>query len=344
MEAGCEAAPTCPRHGPPALKRRADSYTGAVNPTTTPAQTAPAAAPQTGNSHLVDRLTWRLAIANLVAQIGIIVTGGLVRLTGSGLGCSTWPMCEPGQFTPVLHEATSFHPLVEFGNRTLTGVLVIIAGALVLALTLREPVKHRPRIFRVLGWTVVAGIAAQALIGGASVLWDLHPAIVGSHMYVSLGLVALSAYIVVRLRQEDGPALAPSAPLKPLLWSLVAVAALLSVLGVITTGTGPHSGDDEVGYRFALDPVMITRAHSLSVWLFLVLLAATVWATLRAGRSWRVWLPTIAVTLAQGMVGYLQYFNGLPILLVALHMLLAALFVTALTMAVTTLHPRVARA
>ncbi|MDO5495727.1 MAG: COX15/CtaA family protein [bacterium] len=291
--------------------------------------------------HLVDKLTWRLAIANLVAQIGIIVTGGAVRLTGSGLGCSEWPLCEPGQFTPVFHEATSYHPFIEFGNRTLTGVLVVIAGALLLALYLREPVRSRPKVFRYLAWAVVAGIAIQALVGGFSVWWDLHPAIVGGHMYISLGLVATSAYLVARLRQEDGPAAAPTQPLRTLVWATVAVAAVLSVLGVITTGTGPHSGDENAPYRFALDPVAITRAHSLSVWVFVALLLACIFFTLRSTVTWKVWLPTLTVTLLQGVVGYVQYFNGLPILLVGIHMLLAALFVAALTFSVTALHPRV---
>ncbi|HHW84381.1 MAG TPA: cytochrome oxidase assembly protein [Actinomycetales bacterium] len=290
--------------------------------------------------HLVDRVTWRLAIANLAAQIGIIVTGGAVRLTGSGLGCSEWPLCEPGQFTPVFHEATSYHPFVEFGNRTLTGVLVLIAGLLLIALYRREPVRSRPPIFRALAWAVVAGIAIQALVGGFSVWWDLHPAIVGGHMYISLGLVATSAYLVARLRQEDGPAAPPAQPLRSIVWALVVVAAALSVFGVITTGTGPHSGDENAPYRFALDPVMITRVHSLSVWLFAILLAAAVFFTVRSGHSWRIWLPTIVVTALQGVVGYTQYFNGLPILLVGIHMLLAALFVAVLAIAVTQLHPR----
>mgnify|MGYP002682652795 CR=1 FL=1 len=103
-------------------------------------------------------MTWRLAQANLAAQIGIVVTGGLVRLTGSGLGCSTWPLCEPGNFTPVFHEAATYHPFVEFGNRTLTGVLTFIAIALLWALYRREPARSRPRILKALGWAVLAMI------------------------------------------------------------------------------------------------------------------------------------------------------------------------------------------
>ncbi|HZK04773.1 MAG TPA: COX15/CtaA family protein [Actinomycetaceae bacterium] len=303
---------------------------------------APVVAPPDASrpGHLVDKLTWRLAVANLIAQIGIIVSGGLVRLTGSGLGCSTWPMCEPGQFTPVFHEAASYHPFVEFGNRTMTGVLVLIAGALLLAVYRREPVRSRPAVFRLLVWLVIAGIAAQAVIGGFSVLFELHPALVGSHMYFSLALVALSAYLMARLRQEDGPVAPPEQPLRTLLWAMLAVAAIMLVFGVITTGTGPHSGDENTPYRFALDPVAITRLHSSAVWAFVILLAASFWFTIRSGRSWRIWLQTLTITVLQGIVGYSQYLTGLPILLVLAHMLLAALFVAALVGAATVLHPR----
>lgn len=301
--------------------------------------TAPAPA-ATDHRSLVDPLTWKLAIANLVAQIGIIVTGGLVRLTGSGLGCSTWPMCEPGQFTPVFREAESYHPFVEFGNRTLTGVLVVIAGALLWAMFTRQPVKRRPTGLRNLAFAVIGGIAIQALVGGASVIWELHPALVGSHMYISLGLVTVSAYLVARLRQADGPVFAPENPLRTVVWLLVAAAAVLLALGVVTTGTGPHSGDADAPYRFALDPLLVTRLHSGAVWVFVALLAAASHLTYRSGRDWKVWLPLMLVTVANGAVGYGQYFNGLPILLVLLHMTLAAMLAAALTIAVTQLHPR----
>lgn len=291
-------------------------------------------------THLVDGPTWGLAVANLTAQITLIFTGGLVRLTGSGLGCSTWPLCEPGNFTPVFHEAASFHPFVEFGNRTLTGVLAAIAVALLWAVHRREPVRSRPRIFRVLAWTIIGGIALQAVIGGLSVLWELHPALVGSHMYSSLILVAISAYLVARLRQEDYPATPPNPPLRQILWALLTVGGVLLVLGVVTTGTGPHSGDDNAPYRFALDPLIITRTHSAAMWLFVGLLAAAVWVSRRQGVQLSIWLPTIILTATQGAIGYLQYFTGLPILLVLAHMLAAALFVAALTIAATGLHPR----
>lgn len=289
---------------------------------------------------LTDPLTHRLAVANLAAQIGIIVTGGLVRVTGSGLGCSTWPMCEPGSFTPQFHEEMSFHPIIEFGNRTLTGVLVAIALALLVAVHRREPVASRPPVFRRLAWTVLALIAAQAVIGGLSVLADLHPAIVGSHMYFSLGLVAVSAHLLVRLRQDDSAAVRPPAPLPALVAALAVVGALMLVAGVVTTGTGPHSGDADAPFRFALDPLLVTRVHSGLVWLFVALLAVTAVATHRVGLGWQRWRWVIAVTVLQGVVGYVQYFTGLPVTLVVVHMLLSALLVAAVTGEVTGLCRR----
>ena len=121
----------------------------------------------------VDRLTRNLAIANLVAQIVIIVTGGAVRLTGSGLGCSQWPLCEPGQFTPVFHEESTIHPYIEFGNRTLTGVLAVIAVALLLAVYSRPATRDRREVIK-LAWLPLIGIAIQAVVGGITVLSLIH--------------------------------------------------------------------------------------------------------------------------------------------------------------------------
>ena len=284
------------------------------------------AADRLGRVARTDTLTWRLALANLAAQILIVVTGGLVRLTGSGLGCSTWPLCEPGSFTPVFHEATSYHAFVEFGNRTLTGVLAAVALALLVAL-----IRTRaPRPQRALGWAVIALIGVQAVVGGLSVHLELHPAVVGLHMYVSFVLIAVSAYLVSLIRFAGVPTRAPS--YAPLAWVLAGAGAVLMFLGVLTTGTGPHSGDDDAPYRFALDPLAITRAHSGSAWLFLGLLAATVWASWKVGDGLRRWTALAVLVVVQGALGYAQYFTGLPIWLVLAHMFLAACLVAALTL------------
>lgn len=274
----------------------------------------------------------RLAWANLVAQVLIIVTGGAVRLTGSGLGCSTWPQCEPGQFTPVLHEEMSVHTVIEFGNRTLTGVLGVVALALAVAVWRDGP---RPRWYRRLALVPLAGVAAQAVIGGITVLADLHPAVVGLHMVVSLLLVAASTCLVAL----DGAPLGRPTVTRPTLLAgraLVAVGAVLMVLGTVTTGAGPHGGDDEVAYRYAVDPVLAAKAHAGAVWAFVALVLACLWLLRREGappRTQRAWRVLLAVTAAQGLIGYVQYFTGLPELLVGVHLLGTGTLAAALTWA-----------
>lgn len=287
------------------------------------------------NDTTVRPRTWRLhrwahpiAIANIVVQVGIVLTGGLVRLTGSGLGCSTWPMCEPGQFTPQFHEATSFHPFIEFGNRTLTGVLAVVAILLVLSVAF-DPT--RTRFVRTLAWAPLIGTALQAVLGGITVLVDLHPAIVGSHFIVSVIIIGLSALVQFYVSDTPRPGIA-GVPR----WLIIAVRCALValipvvVLGVITTGAGPHSGDAEIGYRFAVDPMTMARIHAMSVWVFVAVLAVTGYGVSRyravvTPTQRRAWLWVVVVTALQGLVGYFQTFNGLPIAAVATHMLLAGI-------------------
>lgn len=280
-------------------------------------------------------------VANLVAQVGIIGTGGLVRLTGSGLGCSTWPLCEPGSFTPVAHEATSFHPFVEFGNRTLTGVLSVLAFAVLLLVTTD---RSRARDVRVLGGMPLVGVAIQAVVGGMSVLLHLSPAVVGMHMLISLGLVAVSSWLLVRHGEGDGPAV-PTVEVtaRRLNLALGAVAVVLLVLGVVTTGAGPHSGDDEVGYRFAIDPLTMARVHAAAVWVFTLVAVALWWRLRRSGGApARAAAVLLVVTAAQGLIGYTQVATGLPIALVNLHMIGAALLVVALVRLAGTMRVRAA--
>nr|WP_041295227.1 COX15/CtaA family protein [Isoptericola variabilis] len=283
-------------------------------------------------------------IANVVAQVGIIVSGGAVRLTGSGLGCSTWPHCEPGRFTPEFHEATSLHPYIEFGNRTLTGVLSVI-GVMVLLLVWTD--RRRSTAYRALGVVPLAGVAAQAVIGGVVVLLELHPGWVSLHFAVSAALVWASAYLLHRHGEGDGPPVAVGPrQLTATGWALALLLVPVVGLGVLVTGSGPHSGDAEVGYRFALDPLATTRAHSASVWLFVGVLVVLLALLHRLPADERVraarrgaWL-LLAVTAAQGGIGYAQYFTGLPALLVGLHMLGAGLLVWATANAVLRLRTR----
>ncbi|WP_333811992.1 COX15/CtaA family protein [Timonella senegalensis] len=273
----------------------------------------------------------KIAIANVIAQIGIIVTGGLVRLTGSGLGCSTWPMCEPGQFTPVFHEEVTYHPFIEFGNRTLTGVLTVIAILLVLAVAFD---RTRTPAMRRMAWLPLALVALQAVIGGITVLVDLHPAIVAGHMAISILLVAVSALIQYRLSPTPRTSVATHpAWLGQATWILFSLLIPVSIMGVIVTGSGPHSGDTEVGYRLEFDPMSISKIHALFVWFFVIMLIIVGVGMVLARRAGALitraqfngfgWV--LAVTLAQGAVGYYQTYNGLPIFVVLAHMLGAGL-------------------
>nr|WP_286219534.1 COX15/CtaA family protein [Paraoerskovia sediminicola] len=284
-----------------------------------------------------------MLVANLVAQIGIIVTGGAVRLTGSGLGCSTWPQCEPGQFTAKFHPETSYHQYIEFGNRTLTGVLGVIAVAVAI---LVWSDKSRSTGYRWLGLAPLIGVATQAVLGGIVVRFHLDPALVSLHFIVSAALVALSLLLLHRHAEGDAPPVAVVGPLNRALGRTLAVLAVpVVVLGVVVTGAGPHGGDDEVAYRLALDPALMTRFHAASVWLFVAVLVAYLVVALRTGAPAAVrraaWL-LLAITLAQGAIGYVQYFTGLPELLVGLHMLGAALLVAGTTRLVLSMRTRAA--
>jgi cytochrome c oxidase assembly protein subunit 15 len=290
----------------------------------------------------VDRFrhwTRAVLIANLVGQIGIIGTGGAVRLTGSGLGCSTWPNCEPGQFTPQFHEATSLHPYIEFGNRTLTGVLGIIA--VLVAVAVWTDLK-RSASYRALGFVPIVGVLMQALIGGIVVLLHLHPGWVSLHFGVSGALVAASLYLLHRSGEGDSvPTLVVGPRARALAWTLAGLTAVVVVLGVLTTGAGPHSGDAEVGYRIAIDPALLTRWHAAAVWAFLAVLAAYL-VSVRGGPApvRRAALILFGITLAQGLIGYVQYFTDLPELLVGLHMIGAAVLIAGTTRVVLTTRVR----
>ena len=274
--------------------------------------------------------TRAVLVANLIGQIGIIGTGGAVRLTESGLGCSTWPQCEPGQFTPQFHEATTLHPYIEFGNRTLTGVLALIG--VLLAVAVCTDLK-RSQSYRLLGLVPILGVLAQALIGGVVVLLHLHPGWVSLHFGVSAALVAASLYVLHRHDEGDkSPTRVVGPRVRALAWALAALTTVVVVLGVLTTGAGPHSGDAEVGYRIAVDPALLTRWHAAAVWVFLAALATYLVAA-RGGPApvRRAALILLAITLAQGLIGYVQYFTDLPELLVGLHMIGAAVLIAGTT-------------
>ena len=274
-----------------------------------------------------------ILVANLVGEIAIVGTGGIVRLTGSGLGCSTWPECQPGSFTPVRTPESSFHGLVEFGNRTLTGVVAVLAVVALWAVLTHWPERRR---LHAVALGVLAGIPAQAVLGGITVLTGLNPWTVMGHFLLSMVLVALSTALV-RGAQDDvsGPGELVVHPLaRRLALGTAALGAVVLVLGTIVTGSGPHSGDADRPARTNFDPRFVSWMHADTVMLFCGLVIATLVAvritatTDDARRSWDI---VLVVTVIQGLIGYVQYFTKLPEMLVLMHMIGASLLAAALT-------------
>lgn len=293
----------------------------------------------------VDRVThpWlrRLFWLNLAVEILIVITGGLVRLTGSGLGCPTWPECTKGSVTPVRHEALGIHTYIEFGNRMLTSVVGGVALALLIATWRWAP--HRKGLRLPIG-LVLLGVAVQAIVGGITVRMNLNPAIVATHMLASLLLVMASAWLVWRERESDGPAVpAVRREVQLLAYVTAALAAVILFLGTLVTGSGPHSGDADEPARLGLDPRTISWLHADAVMLFVGLVVAVLLAvrlTTDNPLARRAWLVLLGVTLAQGLVGYTQYFTGLPWVIVLVHMLGATMLVVSMTWAVLSLRTR----
>ena len=284
---------------------------------------------QTLNQLRIPRWMRGIFIANLVAQSGIIVTGAVVRLTGSGLGCPTWPQCVEGSYTPTARQEEAFHKYIEFGNRLLTFVLVMIAIAVLVSVFIDARARRRlgvPQRWAIIVLAIIpfVGTAAQAVLGGITVLTGLNPLIVSAHFLVSILLVAAAVALVARSGDiGDRPVvyLAPT-PVRSLSWLLVSVAAVVVVLGVITTGSGPHSGDPDTEARFSFDPQTVSWMHADSVFLFIGLLIGlllTLMLFKSTGSMRKRTLILIVVTLSQGVIGYVQYFTGLPSTLVAVH-------------------------
>lgn len=280
---------------------------------------------QDGITPTVRRLAW----ASLISQIGIVVTGGAVRLTGSGLGCSEWPSCTPESMIPTAEMGV--HGLIEFGNRTLTFVLVIIAVLMFFAaLGIR---KQHPGLFG-LSIGLLAGIPSQAIIGGITVWTDLNPWIVGLHFIVSM-LLVMQATVLVNLTQTHNFAFVAGRmnAARQLSWVIFVLAWVTVLLGIMTTGAGPHAGDPE-SPRNQLNLEVITRFHALPVYLLVaaVALAAVLIFRSRGPRNLRKPIALVgAVVVLQAVIGFTQYALELPIILVGLHMLGASLTIAAST-------------
>jgi cytochrome c oxidase assembly protein subunit 15 len=267
-------------------------------------------------------LVRRLAVASVVANSAIVVTGGAVRLTDSGLGCPTWPRCTSGSYTPTAEYAE--HGVIEFGNRTLTFVLGLVALATLLAV-----LSHRRQPLVPLAVVAFLGIPAQAVLGGITVLTGLNPWTVAGHFLLSMALVAVTVALAWRAgRPADGPRRElPGRELTWLVRGVVGMTAVVLVLGTVVTGSGPHAGDAEAA-RTGFDPAVVSQLHADAVMLLVGLsLALVLWLrgahapapVLRAGAA------LLAVELGQGLVGFVQYFTGLPVVLVGAHLLGACL-------------------
>ena len=276
------------------------------------------------------------AWAMLIAQAGIIFTGGIVRLTGSGLGCSDWPKCTPDSL--VATPEMGIHGVIEFGNRLLAVVLALI-GVAILVLLWRIR-KERKDLFW-LNIALTAIVPVQAVMGGITVWTKLNPWVVAGHFVPSAIAVGVAAYFV-RRTYDTGVRTGEKAPspLPALGWAILALTAVIVLFGVLTTGAGPHSGST-ISTRNGLDNIWITRLHAFPVWLLVI---ATIVALVYARKRWAPMVRPLAVLLivelAQGLIGYIQYFTGVPWVLVAFHMIGLSATIAASVAVLDSAYPR----
>jgi len=258
-----------------------------------------------------------VSLINLITQSGIIVTGAVVRLTGSGLGCPTWPNCAPGSLVPVASQVEGFHKYIEFGNRLLTFV-VLIASIAVLIIAIISKNK------KIILWSVLPliGTFLQAVLGGITVLTGLNPFTVMFHFLLSIVLVAIST-IIYRFWSKSNPIKIQSKLIRNYIKFFTLIGFAVITLGTITTGSGPHSGD-ELAARFNIDTRTIAWIHADSVLLFIGLLIGLILLvrTNNAYKSLSKSLNSLFILcIIQGFIGYTQWFTNLPWILVGFHVL-----------------------
>ncbi len=265
--------------------------------------------------------TWSslVLLLNVLGECLIVVTGGVVRLTGSGLGCPTWPQCVPGSYTPVVVQEEGYHKWIEFGNRTLTGLVGLLALACLVVVW-----RNRRRDLLPYVGLLIFGILAQAVIGGITVHTDLHPGFVMTHFLVSMLLVTASTVLWRRGLEAPGPRVTVvRREVRGAAWLSAVVLYAVVVVGTVVTGSGPHSGDADEPARFSLDPQSVSWLHADLVMAYTGLLVGLVVALRATGAprsARRASVHLLLVTLAQAVVGYVQYFTDLPWVLVAVHM------------------------
>ena len=280
---------------------------------------------------LVDRLpeaslrTQRIIGALVIlTQGGIAVTGAIVRVTASGLGCPTWPQCFPGSFTPMPHpEVAGIHQAVEFGNRMLTFAVVLTAAAAVLAVTR----AHRRREVKIYAWLMPASTVVQAIIGGITVLTGLLWWTVAIHLVASMVMVWVAVLLYVKIGEPDAGVPEATAPRPLRLLTVLTAVALSAVLvtGTLVTGAGPHAGDKSIERpvaRLQIEITTLVHAHSSLLVAYLALIIGLgfgLWAV-HAQRAVMLRLYVLlGLVIAQGLVGAVQFFTGVPAALVAVH-------------------------
>jgi cytochrome c oxidase assembly protein subunit 15 len=271
----------------------------------------------------------RLALATVVANTAIVITGGAVRLTDSGLGCPTVPRCTDDSYVPTA--ATAGHGAIEFTNRMLTFVLTAVVLAALVAAVRQHP-RRRPLVR--LATAVLLGIPAQAVLGAVTVLTGLNPWTVAAHFLLSMVILAAATTLHWRSTRPDGP-VSPAGPASPAVRpellalgrGLLGLTAAVLALGTVVTGSGPHAGDPAAG-RTGFDLETVSQLHADAVMLLIGLTIATAVALRATGapaEARRAAAILLGVELAQGLIGFVQYFTGLPELLVGAHLLGAGL-------------------
>lgn len=266
------------------------------------------------------RIVQRAALTALVMSVAIVVTGGAVRLTGSGLGCDTWPKCTDDSL--IVTQAQGFHGAIEFGNRMLTYVLSAAVGWGIVAFRSAKPWRHS---LTQLGWVQFAIVMANAVLGGITVRTGLNPYSVAGHFLLATALIAVTTATWQRTREGDGaPRPRVPGPVRKLSWALLATTLVLIAAGTVVTGAGPHAGDSSEIERMPFDWDTTVHVHAAAAWLVCVL-GIAMWLVLRvvdAPADTRARArDLLIVLLAQGAIGYVQYATQVPEVLVAAHML-----------------------
>jgi cytochrome c oxidase assembly protein subunit 15 len=270
------------------------------------------------------------AIAAVVANVGIAITGSVVRVTGSGLGCTEWPNCLPGSMVPVEHpELNMLNQWIEYGNRLLATVVGVIGALCLIAAWLSRPRRRRVMW---LSATMIGGVFAQAVIGGITVKAGLLWWTVAFHFVVSPVLTWFSVLLVKSLREGDSPARPRTNPLVPrLLLVQTGLLVLLLIAGTMVTGAGPHAGDAKTP-RLGLPIEVLAHVHASVLYVFIAVLALVGFALRRGPVTqdiWRRYFLLVAAVVCQGTIGFTQFFTGVPSVLVVMHVTGAMLVVVA---------------